>query len=150
MTNKKTNFVGIFAPGIEKNCTPMYYKLIRKPADEAVVHGRLFRVSHYFNKRTGVYVERLHPICDTIEYAASLILPLIYRIDVTYSRKIKRLTPVLLQVPGREDIRFLDGQEISLPKGQIMVSAEMEQHLSALWSSERQKNEETRLEIINL
>ena len=58
----------------------MYYKLIRKPTDEVVVYGRLYRVSHYFNKRTGVYVERLHPIGDTKENAETMILPLIYRI----------------------------------------------------------------------
>ena len=126
----------------------MYYKLIRKPTDEVVVYGRLYRVSHYFNKRTGVYVERLHPIGDTKEYAETMILPLIYRIGVTYSRKRKRLTPVLKQVPGREDIRFLREQEVNRPKGQILVSAEMEQQLTALWGAEQRKKEETRLEIL--
>ncbi len=65
----------------------MYYKLIRDnpslgASDESskAVHGKLYRTSHYINKRTGLLVERLHYICDTLENTDYLVPALIYKV----------------------------------------------------------------------
>lgn len=36
----------------------MYYKLIREQAQDKAVVGTLYAISHYYNKRTGEYVEK--------------------------------------------------------------------------------------------
>ena len=36
----------------------MYYKLIRDMPSGKSVPGKLYRITHYFNKRTGLLVER--------------------------------------------------------------------------------------------
>lgn len=125
----------------------MYYKLIRNIPDGNAVPGKLYRVSHYYNKRTGELVERLHPICSTLENADYLIPALIYRVQVTRSPRFKRLLPLLSQVPGRSGIRFHRGSQPEHSKGCILVSASMEQSLTARWLSEQSASEETRLEI---
>ena len=125
----------------------MYYKLIRDTPHGKAVHGHLYRVSHYFNKRLGKTCERLYPICDTLENTDFLVPALIYRIAVTQSPKFKRLLPVLCQVPGRTGIRFHRGTKPEHSKGCILVSAENEQKLTALWLKEQQSNEETRIDI---
>ena len=127
----------------------MYYKLIRQPSDGLAVRGRLFRVSHYFNHRTGLMTERLHPICNTLENARFLVPALIYRVHVTQSAKFKRLLPVLDNVPGRSGIRFHRGTRPEHSRGCILVSAADEQGLTARWLAEQQSREETRLEISN-
>ena len=134
----------------------MYYKLIRQnsssPAlseSSKAVPGKLYRVSHYFNKRTGELVERPIYLCDTLENADYLIPALIYRVQVTQSPRFKRLLPVLTQVPGRSGIRFHRGSLPEHSKGCILVSASMEQSLTARWLSEQSAHEETRLEICN-
>jgi hypothetical protein len=111
------------------------------------VPGKLFRVSHYYNKRTGEHVERLHPICDTLENADYLIPALIYKVNVTRSPRFKRLLPVLCQVPGRAGIRVHRGTKAEHSKGCILVSAENEKVLTELWLKEQNNHEETRLEI---
>ena len=133
----------------------MYYKLIRNnfssvsPESNSgkAVPGRLYRTSHYYNKRTGLLVERLHYICDTLENADYLIPALIYRVAVTQSPKFKRPLPILVQVPGRTGIRFHRGTLPEHSKGCILVSAHCEQTLTARWLSEQTAKEETRLEI---
>ena len=133
----------------------MYYKLIRNnfssvsPESNSgkAVPGRLYRTSHYYNKRTGLLVERLHYLCDTLENADYLIPALIYRVQVTQSPRFKRLLPILIQVPGRTGIRFHRGTLPEHSKGCILVSASMEQTLTARWLSEQTAKEETRLEI---
>jgi hypothetical protein len=134
----------------------MYYKLIRQnsssPASSEsskAVTGKLYRVSHYFNKRTGELVERPIYLCDTLENADYLIPALIYKVQVTQSPRFKRLLPVLTQVPGRSGIRFHRGSQPEHSKGCILVSASMEQSLTARWLSEQSASEETRLEICN-
>ena len=133
----------------------MYYKLIRNnfssvsPESNSgkAVHGKLYRVSHYTNKRTGELVERLHYICDTIENADHLVPALVYKVQVTQSPRFKRLLPSLCQVPGRSGIRFHRGSRPEHSKGCILTSASMEQYLTSLWLSEQSAHEETRLEI---
>ena len=118
------------------------------PEDKAV-HGKLYRTSHYINKRTGLLVERLHYICDTLENADYLIPALIYKVQVTQSPKFKRPLPILVQVPGRSGIRFHRGSRPEHSKGCILISAYMEQSLTARWLREQSAHEETRLEICN-
>ena len=125
----------------------MYYKLIRAMPEDKAVHGKLYRTSHYINKRTGELVERLHYICDTLENADKLIPALIYRVQVTQSPRFKRLLPILCQVPGRTGIRFHRGSLPEHSRGCILVSAINEQLLTSRWLDEQTAKEETRLEI---
>ena len=125
----------------------MYYKLIRDNPQGNAVPGKLYYTSHYFNKRTGLLTERNHYICDTLENADYLVPALIYRIGVTQSPKFKRLLPVLCQVPGRTGIRFHRGSLPEHSKGCILVSAENEIQLTALWLKEQNEHEESRIEI---
>ena len=126
----------------------MYYKLIRNTPEGKAVHGKLYRTSHYVNKRTGFLVERLHYICDTLENADYLIPALIYKVSVTQSPRFKRLLPILNQVPGRSGIRFHRGSQPEHSKGCILISAGMEQRLTDRWLAEQSASEETRLEIV--
>ena len=125
----------------------MYYKLIRQPADGKSVHGKLYRTSHYYNKRLDKMVERLHYICDTLENADYLVPALIYRVTVTLSPKFCRLLPLLNQVPGRSGIRVHRGTKPEHSLGCILVSAANEQLLTAKWLKEQNNHEETRLEF---
>ena len=117
--------------------------------DGKSVHGKLYRTSHYINKRTGLLVERLHFICSTLENADYLVPALIYKVQVTQSPRFKRLLPILVQVPGRSGIRFHCGSLPEHSKGCILISASMEQSLTARWLSEQTAHDETRLEICN-
>ena len=126
-----------------------YYKLIRKPADEKWVRGRLFNTSHYFNHRTQQYTEVLHPICDTLENADYLVPALIYKVAVTMSPKFQRLLPILENVPCRTGIRFHRGSHPEHSKGCILVSPSDEQALTARWLAEQTACEETRLEFVD-
>jgi hypothetical protein len=135
----------------------MYYKLIRHTLLESfeskdgnrhdVVIGTLYKVHHYFNHRTGVTVEVLTPLCDTMEFADSMILPLVYRVDVTRSSRLGRLTPNLHQVPGHDDIRIHTGRS---RLSDIYVTLDEERKLTKRWYREKLTGEETRLEIGNL
>ena len=126
----------------------MYYKLIRAMPDDKAVHGKLYRVSHYYNKRTGLLVERLHYICNTLENADYLVPALIYRVAVTNSPKFHRPLPILQQVPGRSGIRFHCGSQPEHSKGCILISGSDEQKLTARFLAEQQSREECRLEIV--
>lgn len=125
-----------------------YYKLIRDMPEGKAVTGKLYRTSHYINKRTGLLVERLHFICNTLENADYLIPALVYKVQVTQSPRFKRLLPILIQVPGRSGIRFHRGSRPEHSKGCILVSPHCEQTLTARWLSEQTAKEETRLEIL--
>jgi len=127
----------------------MYYKLIRNQPEGKAVTGKLYRTSHYYNKRLDKLVERLHYICDTLENADYLVPALIYRVTVTQSPKFRRLLPLLNQVPGRSGIRFHRGSLPEHSKGCILVSPYMEQQLTSRWLAEQSAREETRLEICN-
>ena len=126
----------------------MYYKLIRDMGQGKSVPGKLYRSSHYYNKRTGEYKERLHFVCETMENAEYLVLPLVYRIAVTRSPKFGRQLPVLCQVPGRTGIRFHCGSIPEHSKGCILVSKENEKLLTTLWLREQNAKQEIRLEIV--
>ena len=125
----------------------MYYKLIRNTPEGKAVTGKLYRTSHYYNKRLDKLVERLHYICDTLENADYLVPALIYRVTVTQSPKFRRLLPCLVQVPGRSGIRFHRGSRPEHSKGCILVSAEKEKVLTELWLKEQNNHDEIRIEI---
>ena len=127
----------------------MYYKLIRDTPQGNAVHGKLYRVSHYTNKRTGELVERLHLICDTLENTDYLVPALVYRIAVTQSPRFNRLLPILNQVPNRSGIRFHRGSRPEHSKGCILIAPAMEQDLTSRWLAEQTAHDETRLEICN-
>ena len=57
----------------------MYYKLIREQAQDKAVVGTLYAISHYYNKRTGEYVEKRTRVCATLENSDYLVPALIYR-----------------------------------------------------------------------
>ena len=125
----------------------MYYKLIRETPEGKAVRGKLYRTSHVYYKYTGQTVERKHFICDTLENADHLILPLIYPVTVTRSPKFNRLLPAINQVPGRTGIRIHRGTRPEHSRGCILVSPDNEQLLTAIWHKEQQNHEETKLEI---
>lgn len=125
-----------------------YYKLFREYPEGQAVPGRLYEVHHYFNKRTGEYVERLRFICTTLENADYLIPALIYKVAVTMSPRFRRLMPVLQQVPGRKGIRVHQGTKPEHSRGCILVSKENEQLLTELWLKEQLNHEETRIEFV--
>lgn len=127
----------------------MYYKLIRHTQKGKSVHGTLYRVQHRFSQHAGQYKEYLTRICETLENADYLVLPLIYKIEVTRSPRFKRLLPILLQVPGRTGIRWHRGTKPQHSKGCILVSEADEKRITALWLKEQRAKEETRLEITN-
>ena len=124
-----------------------YYKLIREKPQGAAVRGTLYSVEHRFSRSAGVYREYLTPICPTLENADYLVPALVYKVGVTMSPKFGRLLPVLEQVPGRTGIRFHRGTRPEHSKGCILVSADNEQKLTALWLKEQNDHEETRVEI---
>jgi hypothetical protein len=126
----------------------MYYKLIRNTPEGKAVTGKLYRTSHYYNKRLDKLVERLHYICDTLENADYLVPSLIYRVTVTQSPKFRRLLPLLNQVPGRTGIRVHRGTKPEHSLGCILVSADNEQVLTELWLKEQKDYDETRIEIV--
>jgi len=124
-----------------------YYKLFRQHSEGKAVRGQLYEVHHYFNKRTGELVERLSPVCQTLENAGYLIPALIYKVQVTMSPRFKRLLPVLQQVPNRTGIRFHRGTQPEHSKGCILISPADEQSLTAIWLKQQQNHEETRIEF---
>ena len=125
----------------------MYYKLIRNTPEDGAVTGKLYRTSHYFNKRTELLVERRHYICETLENADYLIPALIYGVSVTQSPKFGRMLPSINQVPGRTGIRVHRGTKPEHSKGCILVCAKDEKELTELWLNEQKAGEETRIEI---
>ena len=124
-----------------------YYKLLREHTEGEAVLGKLYEVHYYFNKRSGKYVERLSQLCDTLENASYLIPALVYKVQVTMSPKFQRLLPEIVQVPGRMGIRVHRGTKPEHSRGCILVSADNEQKLTALWLAEQTSHEECRLEI---
>jgi hypothetical protein len=126
-----------------------YYKLIRQASDTKAVRGTLYSVEHRYSGSAGTYREYLTPICDTLENADYLVPALIYKVQVTQSPRFKRLLPILIQVPGRSGIRVHRGTQPQHSHGCILISASMEQSLTARWLSEQTASDETRLEICN-
>ena len=126
----------------------MYYKIIRDIPEGKAVRGKLYRTSHYVNKRTGLLVERLHYICDTLENADYLVPALIYKVQVTMSPRFGKLMPILSQVPGRSGIRIHRGTKPEHSQGCILIpDKEICERLTNTILQEQQHKEETYLEI---
>ena len=72
-----------------------------------------------------------------------------YPIAVTWSPKFKRMLPILLNVPGRSGIRVHRGTKPEHSRGCILVSAAMEQELTAKWLALQASNEPIKITIEN-
>ena len=83
----------------------------------------------------------------TLENADYIIPAGTYPIAVTWSPKFKRMMPLLLNVPGRNGIRVHRGTRPEHSRGCILVSAAMEQELTAKWLALQASNEPIELKI---
>ena len=83
----------------------------------------------------------------TLENADYIIPVGIYAISVTWSPRFKRLLPLVMQVPRRSGIRFHRGTKPEHSKGCILVSAAMEQELTAKWLALQASNEPIKITI---
>ena len=72
-----------------------------------------------------------------------------YEVKVTWSPRFKRMLPLVMQVPGRSGIRFHRGTRPEHSKGCILVSAAMEQQLTAEWLALQASNEPIKIIIDN-
>ena len=72
-----------------------------------------------------------------------------YPLRVTWSPKFKRMLPILLNVPGRSGIRVHRGTKPEHSRGCILVSAAMEQELTAKWLALQASNEPIKITIEN-
>ena len=106
--------------------------LIRASKDGKAVRGRFhFEVQEY----------------ATLENADYIIPVGIYEVRVTWSPRFKRLLPLVEQVPGRSGIRFHRGTKPEHSKGCILVSAAIEQQLTAEWLALQASNEPIKITI---
>ena len=83
----------------------------------------------------------------TLENADYIIPVGIYEVRVTWSPRFKRMLPLVMQVPGRSGIRFHRGTRPEHSKGCILVSAAMEQELTAKWLALQASNEPLKITI---
>ena len=83
----------------------------------------------------------------TLENADYIIPVGMYEVRVTYSPRFKRMLPLVEQVPGRSGIRFHRGTRPEHSKGCILVSAAMEQELTAKWLALQASNEPIKIII---
>ena len=109
-------------------------RLIRKNRDGKAVRGRLCFEGQEI---------------ATLENADYIIPVGIYEVRVTWSPRFKRMLPLVEQVPGRSGIRFHRGTKPEHSKGCILVSAAMEQELTAKWLALQASNEPIKLTIEN-
>ena len=72
-----------------------------------------------------------------------------YPVRVTFSPKFKRMLPLVLNVPERSGIRFHRGTKPEHSRGCILVSAAMEQELTAKWLALQACNEPIKIKIEN-
>ena len=85
----------------------------------------------------------------TLENADYIIPVGIYEVRVTYSPRFKRMLPLIGNVPGRSGIRFHRGTRPEHSKGCILVSATMEQELTAKWLALQASKEPIKITIEN-
>lgn len=85
----------------------------------------------------------------TLENADFIIPEGTYPVSVTFSPRFKRMLPLVMQVPGRSGIRFHRGTRPEHSKGCILVSAAMEQQLTAEWLALQASNEPIKIIIDN-
>ena len=83
----------------------------------------------------------------TLENADYIIPVGTYPVSVTFSPRFKRMLPLIGNVPGRSGIRFHRGTKPEHSKGCILVSAVMEQELTAKWLALHASNEPIKITI---
>ena len=85
----------------------------------------------------------------TLENADYIIPEGTYPVSVTFSPRFKRMLPLIGNVPGRSGIRIHRGTKPEHSKGCILVSAAMEQQLTAEWIALQASNEPIKIIIEN-
>ena len=85
----------------------------------------------------------------TLENAEYIIPEGTYPVSVTFSPRFKRMLPLIGKVPGRSGIRFHRGTKPEHSKGCILVSAAVEQELTAQWLALQASNEPIKITIDN-
>ena len=85
----------------------------------------------------------------TLENADYIIPVGTYPVLVTFSPRFKRMLPLVEQVSGRSGIRFHRGTKPEHSKGCILVSAAMEQELTAKWLALQASKEPIKIIIKN-
>ena len=85
----------------------------------------------------------------TLENEDYIIQAGTYPIAVTWSPKFKRMLPIVLNVPGRSGIRVHRGTKPEHSRGCILVSAAMEQQLTAQWLALQASKEPIKIMIEN-
>ena len=85
----------------------------------------------------------------TLENADYIIPEGNYPVSVTFSPRFKRMLPLIRNVPGRSGIRIHRGTKSEHSKGCILVSAAMEQQLTAEWLALQASNEPIKIIIDN-
>ena len=85
----------------------------------------------------------------TLENADYIIPEGNYPVSVTFSPRFKRMLPLIGNVPGRSGIRIHRGTKPEHSKGCILVSAAMEQQLTAEWLALQASNESIKIIIEN-
>lgn len=108
----------------------MELTLIRKHFGEKYTIGKLYTDQHYLCDTLEDVVRELHDINhdgdfdDTGEgkvYGKTAIPCGRYKVLVTHSAKLKRILPILLQVPGFTGIRIHGGKNETWTEGCILV-----------------------------
>ena len=69
----------------------------------------------------------------TLENADYIIPVGTYPVSATFSPRFKRMLPLIGNVPGRSGIRIHRGTKPEHSKGCVLVSATMEQQITAQW-----------------
>ena len=85
----------------------------------------------------------------TLETEDYIIQAGTYPIAVTWSPKFKRMLPMVANVPGRSGIRVHRGTKPEHSRGCILVSAAMEQELTAKWLALQASKEPIKITIEN-
>ena len=85
----------------------------------------------------------------TLENADYIIPAGTYPVSVTFSPRFKRMLPLIGNVPERSGIRIHRGTKPEHSKGCILVSAAMEQQLTAEWLALQASNESIKIIIEN-
>ena len=88
-------------------------------------------------------------LCATLENADFIIPEGRYELALTMSPKFGVVLPLLENVPGRSGIRIHTGTKPEHSRGCILVSAAMEQQLTAQWLALQASNEPIKIMIEN-
>ena len=85
----------------------------------------------------------------TLENADYIIPNGTYEVRVTWSPRFKRMLPLIGNVPGRSGIRIHRGTKPEHSKGCVLVSAVMEQQITAEWLALQASKEPIKITIEN-